>query len=288
MKYLKTIVASILSVILCIVPFLTFEKEQAQGQREVITLWNVDCFEGGVGSRTDFLAKAAKKFSKKENVIFLVTSHTVESAERMLGEGELPDLISYGPSLVGIVPAIETKIWAYGKYILYSLQDNFDDVKNVVLSKNNDTLPELAAKFMSISGTIELSLSAYVHFTSGKYDYLLGTQRDFFRLTSSNRTFFYRECNEFTDMIEYISLCNEEHSTVCRRYIEFLCSDETQKEVKKIGLYNADFTGFDDTHIPVRLTLPTGCGREGIEELRKRADTEDEKLLKNALKVVDS
>ena len=76
---------------------------ETQKYNYVLTLWNIDTFEGGVGSRSDFLSSIALSFADKGSPIMVVT-HTVESAKKAIESGKPPDMISYG---VGVDFAIK-------------------------------------------------------------------------------------------------------------------------------------------------------------------------------------
>ena len=87
-------------VIVC-VPFVKTAKSPIEDGKEnykaIIEVWQIDTFEGGVGSRTAFLRNVASAFTKNHNnVLFLVSSHTVDSAKSLIDSGKYPDVISCG------------------------------------------------------------------------------------------------------------------------------------------------------------------------------------------------
>ena len=62
----------------------------------IIKVWHIDGFEGGVGSRKQFLLSAAASWEKThEGTLVMVISHTPESVRTALKDGILPDMISY-------------------------------------------------------------------------------------------------------------------------------------------------------------------------------------------------
>ena len=76
-------------------------KAESNGNKEIkntiITLWHIDTFEGGIGSRQDFLSKASVRFEKRyEGVFVCVIGYTVEEAQENINKGIYPDMISYG------------------------------------------------------------------------------------------------------------------------------------------------------------------------------------------------
>ena len=99
-------------------------EEIEESEKIILRLWNVDTFEGGVGSRASFLGKAANRFEKKYSLYIMVTPHTKESAERALRSGDIPDMLSCGPGLEGVAElAAEVDgeygaAWCIGKYCL--------------------------------------------------------------------------------------------------------------------------------------------------------------------------
>ena len=61
------------------------KSEEYQG---VITLWQIDEFEGGVGSRKQFLLKVARSFEKKYNgVLVMVSNFSKQGAEENIKNG---------------------------------------------------------------------------------------------------------------------------------------------------------------------------------------------------------
>ena len=58
-----------------------------------LNVWQIDSFEGGKGSRADYLQKIGANFSKKEKCYVNVTSISAESARVNLANGVTPDII---------------------------------------------------------------------------------------------------------------------------------------------------------------------------------------------------
>lgn len=84
-------------------------SEEVQKRREstytgVITIWQVDTFEGGTGSRTAWLNKLMSSLESQYNgVYFVVRSMTPERAKTLLASGNesiMPDMISFGRGLI--------------------------------------------------------------------------------------------------------------------------------------------------------------------------------------------
>ena len=62
-----------------------------------MTCWNVDTFEGGIGSKSGFLEKCAIEFEKENRGLYiLVKNMTIDECLLQLKEGNKPDLLSFG------------------------------------------------------------------------------------------------------------------------------------------------------------------------------------------------
>ena len=114
MKHFFKVILSVLLVVLVItVPKNLYAElntdkitDEMYKRREkyfygVINVWQIDSFEGGTGSRTNFLKEISKKFEKKNNGVFVnIESITVEKAEKLISSGQKrPDIVSYGASV---------------------------------------------------------------------------------------------------------------------------------------------------------------------------------------------
>lgn len=104
----------------------------------VINVWQIDCFEGGTGSRANWLKNITTGFERKNNGVFVnVEAVNVEMAEKLILTGQkLPDIISYGagmnidqalfiplkldnaPDLVESVTYPEAVPWCMGAYFM--------------------------------------------------------------------------------------------------------------------------------------------------------------------------
>ncbi len=110
LKILKAAVSVILVCMLAILPTALYHRltsdeitDELYRRREnyyygVITLWQLDCFEGGTGSRTNWLKNIVGGFEKQNNGVYIsVESFTPEMACRLIDSGQKkPDLISFG------------------------------------------------------------------------------------------------------------------------------------------------------------------------------------------------
>lgn len=221
-------------------------------QPVVISVWNVDTFEGGRGSRTSFLKRVAQRAEAgQENVFYHVISYTAEGLQEAFSRGETPDILSFGVGVgqVDAVPLGRTFAgsdlavpWCRGAYYLFSLQDNFPETPpsgSVVLSSGGENLVEASAYFAGIEGKTEESLTAYLDFLGGKYDYLLGTQRDVCRFSSRGVTVYSKLLPAYCDLYQYVSILSREYADACLEFVALLLSEDVQATLSEIGMYPA-------------------------------------------------
>lgn len=168
----------------------------------ILTLWHVETFEGGVGSRGDFITGRAVEFGKKGRHV-LVKTHTIESAKESLKKGEKPDLVSFGIGADFVVPMAKRVtltvagekvksrafVWAQGGYFLFRKSGDETPIKTLTISDGGKNLPLGAANLTGVKyENIETvkSTDAYLKLISGNTDAMLGTQRDIRRFTVKN------------------------------------------------------------------------------------------------------
>ena len=209
----------------------------------------MDTFEGGKGSRASFLNRVATEFEKKkEGVICMVSSKTIEGLKASLQEKDFPDMLSFG---VGAGFAFDYCIgdvtpWYRGAYAIYSKTDDFSalSANNCVLSKGGENLPLVAAAMHALSGefVVEDATTAYVRFLNGDYKYLLGTQRDACRFSSRGVSVYCQPISAFSDLFGYIGVTDEKNAILCEEFIGHLTSQEKQKELDRLGLFSPKFT----------------------------------------------
>lgn len=264
-------IAILLFACLAAYPVLTVRSEKdAKGYSGILRIWQIDNFEGSTGSRSAFINRAARSFEAvNEGTLILVTAHTEQSAASSIAEGNIPDMISFGTGadFVGDIAQplrgysfpyaqIGKETYAYpwcrGGYFLFaSAEGDFSDVsaQNTVIAQTS--LSEVAAYYADISGecTFESTLKAYVNFIGGEYKYMLGTQRDIYRLTARNFSFQAKALGQFSDLWQYISVCTEDalRYEACLRFIAHLLSEEVQKMLPQIGMMSAFYSVYDSS-----------------------------------------
>lgn len=113
----KTAAALIFCLFMVAVPLYAFDIPYGKNQsslpqyKGVLTLWHVDSFEGGSGSRAEFLKGRAIEFESKYKGVFIsVQSYTYEQVRQKLQNGDTFDLISFGG---GVGSLVKTKLSAY-------------------------------------------------------------------------------------------------------------------------------------------------------------------------------
>ena len=276
MKIFKKIVAcAVCLAVLAFTPLVAYSKTTTNGDfpvktpehKLVLTVWNVDTFEGGVGSRTDFLAQTFLDYGKK-GVLALTKTHTKESAENALNGGEIPDIISFGVGLDGVIkyalelPKINFKggeiggktyayPWCVGGYFLITKTENNQLIDRLFISQNDFNLPFCALQSEEIKCAekiFEKPLDAYVDFLAGgKNDALLGTQRDLKRLSARKVDFYAKPIGDFSDIAQYVTITatDAERYAESLSFIEYLISEESQKKLVKIGMQSPFYDVYD-------------------------------------------
>lgn len=229
--------------------------EAESAQPVVVSVWNVDTFEGGRGSRTSFLKRVAQRAeSGQKNVFYHVISYTVKGLQEAFSRGERPDILSFGlgiGQIEGLLPLGRTFAqsdravpWCRGAYYLFSLSDDLPESGapdgSIVLSSGGNNLVEASAYLSGIAGTTEESLAAYLDFLGGTYDFLLGTQRDVCRFASRGVTVYSRILPNYCDLYQYISILAAEKEEMCRQFVDLLLSDDVQNRLNEIGMYPAE------------------------------------------------
>ena len=232
-----------------VIVFVPQKSEKAEA-RTVVRVWNIDTFEGGKGSRTAFLKSVARELQGE--AYYLVTSYTLEGALSAFAEGDAPDVLSFG---VGLSEFAERLLplpysfaggelggktlaypWCMGGYYLFSLTD-FEGEGRTALSVGGENLPAVAARLEGITGEETESVAAYTGFLSGKYRYLLGTQRDVCRFQTRGVSVQARPLTKYCDLYQYIGILSSEKRDASLAFVEALLSPEVQGRLSQIGMF---------------------------------------------------
>lgn len=270
----------------------------AQAEMQSVTVWQIDGFEGGKGSRAQYLQNAANACFKKKKTYFTVISLSADAARQNIENNQLPDVISYPAGFYGIDQFINKrdficKTWCNGGYCLLTLDENadFNDVmaENTVINAGKDNLTDVASVLCGIGGApAEQPTNAYLKLISGKCKYLFGTQRDVFRLKTRNVAFKIKPVEEFNDLYQNISILTFDNQkyAACKTYTDYLLN---LNGVGKLGLFNDGAKLEYNELLPMQnisfkhiLNYP--CSQNYVEELHAAAKNADVNKIKNLLK----
>ncbi len=264
-----------------------------------IVLWQIDGFEGGKGSRKQFLQNKASAYFKNQRTYVNVVALSADAARQNIAKGNLPDMISYPAGFYGIETQVNAKDffyvnWCRGGYCLLSIDTaaDFSDVnaENTVVNSGKDNLVAVTATLCGLDEAVcEPPTNAYLKLIGGKYKYLLGTQRDVFRLKTRNLSFVLKPITQFNDLYQNISIITKDASKYqkCKEIVNYLTADDNG--VGKLGLFYKDaecdiselnemrLCGFD-------YTLNYPCSESFIDQLNTAAKNKDVNKIKNLLK----
>ena len=276
MKILREILPFALCVfVIAFMPFAYKKTSSKQSlpiktpeHKYVLTLWHIDVFEGGVGSRGDFLSNIAVDF-RSNGVLVMVVNHTIESAENSIKQGVLPDMISYGvgvdfvakyakslPKKSFLGGEIGGKYYAYpwcaGAYFLITKNENNQPIDKLFVSKSAYNIPFGAIFFGKIDANaieVKKPLEAYTSFLSSKENCaFLGTQRDLKRLEQRGVEFYAQPVLGFNDLIQYVSVITSDSGRFeeCVKFINYLIGEKPQKQLSKIGMLSVFYSAYTD------------------------------------------
>ncbi len=267
MKYLRIIPAVFLIFCVGFTFFYSPKSKEEQINRPshqgIISIWHIDTFEGGTGSRKSFLLNLALQFEKQnKNTLIMVSNYTIDGVKDAISKGKMPDMISYGNG-VEISGLKELNIksenvygkvgdktfavpWCCGGYVLISKDKNLPQSKkleNLVVSQGEYTQPLLALNINGyLAGNIKVLSPqfAFAEFINGKSNYFVGTQRDVIRLSYKNFDYQVIPLEGYNDLYQYISITAQEDEKIksAEKFIEFLLKDGTQKNLTKLNLFS--------------------------------------------------
>ena len=260
MKKVATVVFAVLTVLIVVsAPFLLVRKtSQNKSDSVIITVWHVDAFEGGKGSRCSFLREMASEFMKKHNgVYFLVSNYSVEGIKTALQGGKHPDIVSFGGCDLGVEN--------YAREINFSVKDGgnvgnkryavsylkggyFKIVKGVgagelILPNGDYFSSETACLFSNAKAEKVIRLSvqdAYVRFTLSSNATMIGTQRDIVRLQSRTADFTATPLECYNDLFQYFSITTSEHKNFyyANEFIKYMLTDKVQQKLERLSMFS--------------------------------------------------
>lgn len=275
--------------------FFSGEEGEAEADGvKVLTLWQIDGFEGGKGSRAEYLKRAASEFGNG-GVYIDVVSVSSRAASINIKNGCLPDILSYGAGFCGIESAIygEAVSWCNGAYCVISLDgENFEEAtsENTVVNGGRENFASVAALLCGLGDADVLApVSAYAALLDGRYKFLLGTQRDIHRLKSRDVGFFVKPLVCYNDLFQYIVPMRgaAENRSVAEQFIEFLLGRSgslTAIGMTKLGesLYDDEMHALET--VDYRFSLPAVMDESAVNEIGKAVKERNINLLKSLLK----
>ncbi len=300
-KLIRAIFFVALALICCFTPIwaIYLKKPNVNSGEEQFTninLWQIDGFEGGKGSRKKFLEEIAEKVFKDKKIYFTVTAISADAAKINIEKGVIPDVISYHAGFTGIENMISGrdfiyKVWCRGGYCLLTLEmsADFNDLNdsNCVVNAGKDNLAEVCAAMIGVKGaTKEPPENAYLKLLNGKYKYMLGTQRDIFRLKTRDSEFKVKAVTEFNDLYQMISIITDDKQKydTCKMFIDKLIVSD----VSKLGLLN-DYCEVEEniqelSKIDCKYKIMSFCSEDYIKKIKESANLGDLNKLKSLLK----
>ena len=250
-------------LVIAVSPFLINKNETVKNESVILTVWHIDGFEGGKGSRYTFLREVASDFSRQnKGVNILVSSYTQSGANELIKKGKTADVTSYGG--VGLdlqnyaqelsISGVDGGVVNGKRYAVSYLKGGYFVIKkgnggsDIIISKGENLTPEIACLFSSVranSYIIKSPLDAYTLFLTRKNATLIGTQRDIERLSNRNEEFTAEPINGYSDIYQYASVTTQkmENEYYARSFIEYLISKKVQEKVVKLKMLSVNKTG---------------------------------------------
>lgn len=251
-------------LVIALSPFLINKKDSAvKNESVILTVWHIDGFEGGKGSRYTFLREVALEFSKQnKGVNILVSSYTQSGANELIKKGKTPDVISFGGvglNLQNYAQELSVKGDDGGvvngkRYAVSYLKGGYFVIKkgnggiDIIISKGENLTPEIACLFSNARGnsyTLKPPLDAYTLFLTRKNATLIGTQRDIERLLNRNEEFTAEPIKGYSDIYQYASVTTQkmENEYFARSFIDYLISQKVQEKVVKLKMLSVNKAG---------------------------------------------
>ncbi len=257
-KTVKVVLWALLILILgftAVMPKKSYVKSmKTEDYKALLTIWQIDSFEGGKGSRTAFLRSISLGFTKQnKGVLTLVIPHTVKSAQKAISEGKIPDIISVGACGLDF-SAYQKEMgsfsvegggtlngkryftaWARGGYFKLSKGNG-----ESLIAYENDYNSSLIALALSSCVANNLKImereEALQAFIRGKNVSLIGTHRDVVRLQNRGVEFEFDVLSEFCDLYQYALITSKDNEYYSRLFVNYLLTDGVQNKLVDISM----------------------------------------------------
>ncbi len=320
-KTVSVLLIIVWTVLVALSAIFTFKKEKTIDDESVsvLELWQIDMFEGGQGSRRQYLSQIASDFEKQnKKVLINVVNKTVEGALWNFTNNVYPDMISFSSGLDGVLPILEKldvkedvlggKLngdtyaypWAVGGYV-YIVREKSEKIQTTYISEGLHNLPTLAAYLEGLTFENQVvcePLDAFSSFLKDENSALLGTQRDLYRLNGKNYAVKISPIKKFSDLIQYIGVVKGEkkRTAISKNFVDFLAKN-CKESIYKIGMTSYGYIEKSNDNRPIDLlfdikyefTTSAFCQNSTIKEIKmllndeKTEDDKKMKYLKNAI-----
>ena len=267
MRIFRIIISIILLFSITFTIFLGFKKigegakSKENKQKEVIVGWQIDGFEGGVGSRRNFLMSVSREYEKiNPNYLFMINQYSISEANERLKKGVSPDFISFSSGVdVFNQKKFSTKYysiggqigentyavpWCRGGYVLIFLKDELkkSNIDKLIISSKEYNLPYLAFLEEGLTATEYIGYepkNAYQNFLL-KGGVFLGTQRDIVRLDNLGKEYNFRALTRFNDLYQYISITSDDEGKISaiNGFVNLLLSEKIQNKLTQIKMFS--------------------------------------------------
>lgn len=320
-KTVSVLLIIVWTVLVALSAIFTFKKGETIDVESVsvLELWQIDMFEGGQGSRRQYLSQIASDFEKEnKKVLINVVNKTVEGALWNFTNNVYPDMISFSSGLDGVLPILEKldvkedvlggKLngdtyaypWAVGGYV-YIVREKSEKIQTTYISEGLYNLPTLAAYLEGLTLENQVAcepLDAFSSFLKDENSALLGTHRDLYRLSGKNYNVKITPLKKFSDLIQYIGVVKgeEKRTAISKNFVDFLAKN-CKDSIYKIGMTAYDDIEKSNDNRPIDLlfdikyefTTSAFCQNSTIKEIKvllndeKTEDDKKMKYLKNAI-----
>ncbi len=280
-----------------VVAFAGKQGDTEKAVTRTLTLWQIDSFEGGKGSRAAYLAGIANDFYQGTGTYVKVTSLTADAARANIDSGNVPDMISYGAGFYGIETCVnaecEPRMWCRGAYCMLSLKADWGGAtaRNTVINRGKDNLATVAALFEGLEKANSLpAQSAYNALLDGQYDYLLGTQRDVVRLQTLGVEFYVEPLSDFCDLFQYMAvLGGGENSAYSADFVDYVI--ENSDRLYKLSLFNDGVELYEGAlhqleNISFSYTVPSLVSSGAMQKIAAAVKSGNINMLKSLLKTL--
>ncbi len=310
MKILRLIFCGLLTFCICFTCLYGYKKipesniKTTEEYKGILTLWQVDTFEGGTSSRRQFLLGVARQYERLyPGVLVMVKRYTIDSYNNAVMQGETPDMLSFGAG-IKIDGATELPVkdglngglignkqyavsWCRGGYVFIVnntlCQSELPSQVTVSIGQYNQTEIALLESGKTFSNVQILPQEqAYMQFVTGKTPCLLGTQRDIYRLKNRDIPISVYPVEGYNDLFQYISVLTTDDKKYgySVNFINLLLSEKIQTKLSSIGLLSVNTkVNYDDENmaklqkISSFKTISAFCGKDYLINLNQLSNS---------------